>query len=109
MAVFPDLPITSFKEESYRAIKKSSYEGGYEQKRPKYTRSYKKFSLGFNALTVEQAEALDEFIMDNQGYSFTFVHPSTAKTYEVTYDGDSIAIEWLTKDYRSTSIVLKEV
>lgn len=110
MAFFPSgLTITSFKEKTSRPVLKSQYDGGYTVRRPKYTRQVKTFSLGFSALTIAQASELETFIMDNQGMSFTFTHPTTLVTYEVTNTTDEIEFSFIPPKYRSTSIVLEEV
>ena len=110
MAIYPsDLVVTSFKETTSRPVTKSQYDGGYTVRRPKYTRQIKTFSLGYSALTVAEASELETFIMDNQGLSFTFFHPITNTIYEVINTTDEIEINFVTPQYRSTSIVLQEV
>lgn len=109
MAIYPDYKINSFKEKTSKPVLKSAYQGGYEQKRPKFTRQIKTFTLGYVALTVAEANALEQFIMDNQGKTFTFVHPITEVSHDVTYEGDDVEIAFVTPQFRSTNIVLKEV
>lgn len=109
MAIYPILKANSFKESTSKPVLKSQYDGGYEIKRLKHTRQIKTFSLGYKALTVEEATSLENFIMSNQGVSFIFVHPITNQNHEVTYSGDSVDINFVTPLYRSASIVLKEV
>ncbi|TLP41034.1 hypothetical protein [Arcobacter arenosus] len=109
MAIYPTLIATSIKETSSKKVLKSDYQGGYTQTRPQFTRKLKTFTIGYSVLTVAEAETLENFIMDNQGLSFTFQHPITDEIHEVYYTQDDIDINYVSPLYRSTTVVLKEV
>jgi len=109
MNVFPKIDMNSIKETSTKKVLCVSYEGGYKQKRPQYTRKTKTFTLDYQALSIDEANTLEEFIMNNQGLSFIFLHPLSKKTYEVTYQGDSCDINYVSPLYRSMQVVLEEV
>ena len=110
MAIFPtDINIATMEEETIRPVIKTSYQGGYEQTRARFTRKIKKFSLTFNFLTKAQKDEMETFIMDNQGISFTFVDPRDAVNYQVRHEADSIKFQFRHPFYYSTQISIKEV
>lgn len=109
MAFFPKININRFTEDNIKPILKVQFQGGYEQRRAKNTRVIKKFHLGFSSLTIDEAKELEDFIISNQGLSFTFTHPLTKDNYEVVHEGDVISFSFVSAKFRSTELVLKEV
>jgi hypothetical protein len=111
MNTFPNLNIeaTSFKEESIKPVLKSSYDGGYEIQRLKYSRTIRKFTFTLKALSATEADTVSAFFEANQGVEFIFVHPVTSVNYTVRFDMDSLKFDYISPLYKSTNIILKEV
>ena len=109
MANFPNIRPNDIEEKVIKPIVKSSFNSGYEQTRPRYTRKTKEFTLDFVALTFSNADLLETFIMDNQGLNFNFVHPISGVNYIVRHNNDDITFKYPSPTRKSTKIVLKEV
>lgn len=109
MAIFPNIEPQSFKETTSKNVFKSTFDTGYTQTRPKYTRQLKSFNFKYVALTLSQKTELENFIMNNQGLSFTYTHPITLDIYNVYNDSESIEFTFVNPSYYATEITLKEV
>jgi len=109
MNSFPNIKINSIKSEVIKPRHTASYDGGYEQTRLKNTRSIKKFSIGFTALTNDEAQTLETFFEQNQALEFSFTHPITNNTHTVRFDENSISFTQNTPLYQSVSFDIKEV
>lgn len=110
MAVYPDFKIETFDEKKIKPTSKSSYDGGYTQKVAKYTRALNQFSFIHENLEVVDKEQLELFFITNQGLSFSFVHPLSNNTFEVSFEMDEISFSYdkVMKSY-STKIIVQEV
>ncbi len=109
MSAFPSLKINTIETEVIKPVLTASYDGGYEQTRRKYTRTTRRFKIGFTALTNANALILEEFFEANQALDFTFTHPITNNTHTVRFDGNSLSFKQDTPLYQSVSFSLKEV
>lgn len=110
MAIYPDFKIETFDEKKIKPTSKSSYDGGYTQKVAKYTRALNQFSFTHENLEVVDKEQLELFFVTNQGISFSFVHPLSNNTFEVSFEMDEISFSYdkVMKSY-STKIIVQEV
>lgn len=110
MAIYPDFKIETFDEKKIKPTSKSSYDGGYTQKVAKYTRALNQFSFTHENLEVVDKEQLELFFITNQGLSFSFVHPLSNNTFEVSFEMDEISFSYdkVMKSY-STKIIVQEV
>ncbi len=110
MAIYPDFKIETFEEKKIKPTSKSSYDGGYTQKVAKFTRALNEFSFGHENLEPNEKEQLELFFQTNQGLSFTFVHPLSNNTFEVSFEMDEISFSYdkVMKSY-STKVILQEV
>ena len=111
MAYYPSTPKPNmpFKETINKPALRKSYDGGYEQSRPKYTRSTKTFELNYKALNETDADTLSSFFETYQGDSFLFVHPATSVEYTVRFKNDSLAFDYVGPALKSTTVTLEEV
>jgi len=109
MANFPSIEINNMQESTQKAVIKSEYNGGYEIQRPRYTRTRKQFTLGFNKLTETEKLTLESFMMDNQGLAFNFTHPTTSTVYSVRNTSDKVDFTFVHPFYYSATIAIKEV
>ena len=75
LSVDPNYPITVTRVDS--AIR-SPFDGGYEHRRPRYTRDRKRFILQYNALTTDDKDTLQTFLDSTRGTadSFTWTYPN---------------------------------
>ena len=110
MSIYPNLNIDSFESKTIKPTSKSSYSSGYTQKVAKYTRALNQFSFTHDNLESIEKEQLELFFETNQGLSFTFVHPLTNDTFEVSFEMDEISFSYdkYMKTY-STKIMVQEV
>lgn len=111
MIIYPiNLNIDSFDSKIIKPTSKSSYSNGYTQKVAKYTRALNQFSFSHENLEVIEKEQLQLFFETNQGLSFTFVHPLTNDSFEVSFEMDEISFSYdkYMKTY-STKIILQEI
>lgn len=106
---FPTLPISDISRKTIKPAIRASFDGGYEQSRPKFTRRVKEFSLTINKLTIENAIILDDFFIANQGLDFYFYDEVYDTTHTVRFSEDELNIKQVTKKYHSVSLTLKEV
>jgi len=110
MNTFPTtLKINTIKKEFIKPRLLASYDGGYEQTRPKYTRKFYKFTIGFSALTNEEAGLLEEFFDNNQGKAFIFVNQVTGISHIVRFNTDSLSFNQETSLRQSVEFEIKEV
>jgi phage-related protein len=106
---FPTLPITNIKRKQNKAVVRSSFDGGYEQTRPKHTRSVKEFELTFDVLTTAQMQELENFFISHQGDSFYFDDYLYASTHIVRFTEESLQFTQISPNDHSTTCMLKEV
>ena len=94
MSTFPaTLPKPSIGSggEVHKAQVRTPFEGGYVQSRAKYTRTRKRFSLRWKALTEAQFEILENFFDANQGGSFNYAFLGTG---DYRFSSDEFAWIW---------------
>lgn len=110
MAVYPDFKIENFEDKKIKPVSKSSYDGGYTQRVAKFTRTLSQFTFSHENLSQIEKETLEAFFNQNQGLSFTFVHPLNSETFEVSFDSDDVSFSYdkIFQCY-STKIALMEV
>lgn len=106
--IFPDIEKNSFNFKSKNDIRTSDF-GGYIQTQVKNTRAVKIFTFHFSSLTQDQADEINDFLVDTRGKSFTFVHPLTDEIHEVRLLEELPDFTWDEGFYSSSSIVLEEV
>lgn len=110
MANYPTIEINELRVTTRKPAIKSDFSGGYQQQRPKHTRSYKNFNLGYTNLTSTQATEIDDFFIANQGTIFTFTHPTTSVVYNVMFDQDEVDFKYIIGGlYQQTTVKLREV
>lgn len=107
--IFPSLPIHTIDRKRIKPAFRGNFDGGYEQTRPKYTRSIREFTVQFTALTITQCQTLETFFDDNQGLEVDFTDPVTDELFTVRFADDEITFKQVTRELLITSIKLREV
>ena len=79
-----------FKEVRSKPQIRSPFEGGAVQARSRFTTSRWKFQVGAAMMTTTLYDTLVDFFDDNQGGSFTFVHPIKATSHTVRFTDDEL-------------------
>jgi len=109
MNAFPAFPYTDIKRKTVKPAIRASFDGGYEQTRPKFTRKIKEFSIEFGVLTLAQTEELDTFFIENQGLNFEFYDSIYGTTHIVRFSDDELIFSQISPTDNSVSLTLKEV
>lgn len=111
MAFYPeDIKMASFKYKTRKEVLVSNTDVGYKIKRPKYTRATKEFTFNYKLLDEDSMNEIENFLIENRGLSFSFIHPLTKDTHTVTQMGDMPEITFVNPSYYNIAdIILEEV
>lgn len=93
MNYFPDVspPHQNHYEESvYKPVLRSEMESNYIITRPRATRSRRHFTLGWEALTENEYNAIKEFYDNNTGNYFYWTHPLYDEDIRVVFGIDQL-------------------
>ena len=96
MSNFPNIANpNSINESKVKAQIKTKFESGYVQSRVKYTKSRKKFALGWKYMVYTDLFGTDNLLDHfdaNQGGAFSWTHPDSnvGTTFTVRYSDDDI-------------------
>ena len=86
MAVFPDIPPTSFDETVEDATIRDNFENGWVQTRKKYTRDRKIYRYSFNGIAESDAGTIMDFFSQVGTWeSFTLNLPKNKGTVTVRF------------------------
>ena len=111
MATFPTEPIPRMgsKDKKKYNVLKNEFEANYLQVRKASTRSRQMFTLEYNAISNDEFDILEAFFDANIGTIFTFVHPSTSVSYQVTFSDDNLEKKYATNELCDVSINLESI
>jgi len=99
---------SSLKEAPQKRQIKSDFAGGYVQSRPKWTRTRKLFTLGWEAMSDADKETLETFFDNNLGGTFSWTHPISETTYTVRFVNDNLEFSYRPHNYWQISVDLEE-
>ena len=105
------LPGTDFSEKYERPLIKSEKDAGYEQTRPRHTRTRRTFEFTLK-ITLEEKDSITDFFENSTafgGESFYWTHPIDNEDIDVRLDQDSVDFQRISAFLRSVKIKLKEV
>jgi hypothetical protein len=108
MANWPTIetPSIDFEEETYFPFVRTEFEGNYVQQRPRSTRSRKRFSLKWKAMTQADYDALVAAFV--AGELLTWTHPVTSTSYTVIFSEDSLKARYVAEDRWEVSCQIEE-
>jgi len=111
METFTWIPQKTFEYGSEYKTNISTFGGGKEQRRKKYSSGRGIFHLSFPTCPNADAEAILSFFDARYGAyeSFYWVHPLTSVTYTVRFVSDSLKIKYINPNCRSLDFDFKEV
>jgi len=93
MAAFPTISNPApgkFSQQVHKAQTRIPFESGVVQSAVKHTSPRYIFSLGWNALPIDDWNSVETHFDKNQGSTFSYTHPTTSVVYTVRYQGDSL-------------------
>ncbi|MHB0925887.1 MAG: hypothetical protein ACYC1F_05230 [Gallionellaceae bacterium] len=93
-------------------VLRSPFEGGYEQTRPRSTRTRRTFGLNYKALNNADVALLRAFeitTLRNGADSFTWTHPLSATSYTVRLTGPIKFAKQQVSTHSAVALTLREV
>lgn len=88
---------------------RTEFENGYVQSRVKWTRARRQWQLSWSQMTAAHWATLETHFTTCQGIPFTWIHPSTAVSYNVRFQDDSIETDILPNGNRTVRCLIEEV
>lgn len=91
-----------------KAQHKSTFEAGYVQSRPQWTRGRLLFDLGWPALPDADYQSLESFFFDNIGNTFDWTCPQDGATYTVRFAKAELDADYIPGGMWRVSLTLEE-
>ncbi|OGP65791.1 MAG: hypothetical protein A3K22_00955 [Deltaproteobacteria bacterium RBG_16_42_7] len=103
----PEYPLKEAREDN---VLRSSFEGGYEQTRPQFTRIRHSWTLTYKMLPTTDKELLTTFIDTVKGGAdaFTWMNPQDSQTYTVRFT-TPLAFKYVQFEFWNVEFILREV
>lgn len=95
--------------ETYKPQIRTEFEGGYVQSRARATRSIRRWTLVWNAMTEADFATLEAAFIADIGTTFSWTEPVTSTNYTVRYSTDSLQWSHVNKGVRSVQIGLETI